>query len=52
MKLSRALFRPARISRDLEAVSSGKPQRIERRAKNKIVGRALAKVGFWCWLWL
>jgi len=51
MKLSRALFRAARISRDLEALSSGKPQRIERREKNKIGGRALAKVGSWRWLW-
>ena len=51
MKLSRALFRAARISRDLEAVSSGKPRRIERRAKNRIVGRLLVRAGFWRWLW-
>lgn len=51
MRLSNFLFKTARITRDLEAVSSGKPKRIERRAKNRIVGRALARAGFWRWLW-
>lgn len=51
MKLSRILFRAARVSRDVEAISSGKPKRIERRAKNRIVGRVLSRAGFWRRLW-
>jgi hypothetical protein len=51
MNLSRILYRAARVSRDIEAVSSGNPRRISRRAKNKIVGRALGRAGFWRRLW-
>ena len=51
MKLSRMLFRAARVSRDLEVVSGGKPRRVARRVKDRVVGRALAKAGFWRWLW-
>ncbi len=45
------LFRLARRSADIDAVLSGDPKKIERRAKNKIVGRALARAGFWGRLW-
>lgn len=51
MKLSSALFKAARLSRDLAAVSSGKPRRLGRRVKNHVVGRVLARTGFWRWLW-
>lgn len=51
MNLSRLLFRAARLSRDVDAVSSGKPRRIARRTKSHVVGRALARVGFWRRLW-
>ncbi len=50
-RLSAMLFRTARRVDDLEALASGNPKRIERRVKNRIVGRALARVGFWRWLW-
>ena len=32
-------------------LASGNPRRITRRAKNKIVGRALARAGVWRMLW-
>ena len=40
-----------RRSYGLEAVASGDPKRIGRRAKNKILGRALGRSGFWRTLW-
>lgn len=49
--LSPILYKAARTARDVEAVSSGDPKRIERRAKNRIVGRLLGRAGFWRWLW-
>ena len=51
MSLRRSLYRSARILGDVEAVGSGNPERIARRAKNKIVGRALGRSGFWRSLW-
>jgi hypothetical protein len=36
---------------DLEALASGNPKRIERRVKNRLVGGALGRLGFWRWLW-
>lgn len=45
------LFRLARASADAKAVTSGNPTRIGRRAKNKLVGRALGRAGFWRRLW-
>lgn len=49
--LTSLLFRTARRADDLEALASGNPKRIERRVKNRLVGRALARAGFWRWLW-
>jgi hypothetical protein len=51
MRISSLFYRLARTSRDVEAISSGNPERIARRAKNKIVGRALGRLGFWRKLW-
>ncbi len=39
----------ARLLGDLNALST--PAKTRRRVKNKIVGRALGKAGFWSWLW-
>jgi hypothetical protein len=36
---------------DAEALASGNRKRIARRAKNKILGRALGRSGFWRFLW-
>ena len=51
MSLRRNLYRSARILGDAEAVASGDPKRIERRAKNKLLGRALGRSGIWRLLW-
>jgi hypothetical protein len=49
--LSSQLFKAARVADDIEAVESGNPKRMERRAKNVAVGRLLGRAGFWRWLW-
>jgi hypothetical protein len=49
--LSSQLYRSARLSRTLEALQSGNPQKVRRRAKNIVLGRALARAGFWNRLW-
>jgi len=55
MRLSSFLFRAARVARDVDAVeksaASGNPEYVARRAKNKLVGRALGRIGFWRKLW-
>jgi hypothetical protein len=45
------LYELARTWNDIKAVASGKPGRIVRRGKNKLLGRALGRVGFWRRLW-
>jgi hypothetical protein len=45
--LSSNLFRAARVVDDVEAVESGNPSKMARRAKNVAVGRGLAKAGLW-----
>lgn len=51
MRLSRFLYRAARTANDVEAITSGKPERIARRAKNRLLGRLLGKAGVWRKLW-
>ncbi|MGB2695173.1 MAG: hypothetical protein WBD55_08305 [Dehalococcoidia bacterium] len=51
MNITRLLFRLARLSSDTKAVASGDPKRIGRRTKNKLLGRALGRAGFWRRLW-
>ncbi|HEY5277261.1 MAG TPA: hypothetical protein VIK38_12165 [Coriobacteriia bacterium] len=41
------LSRTARLANDVSLIASGNPHRIARRAKNKIVGRAIARAGIW-----
>jgi hypothetical protein len=50
-RLRRSLYRSARTLGDVEALASGDPKRITRRAKNKLLGRTLARAGFWRSLW-
>jgi hypothetical protein len=49
-KLSRRLTKAQKISRDIDAITSGKPDRIARRVKNRLLGRALRRVGLFKWL--
>lgn len=51
MSLRSSLYRSARMLGDAEAVASGNPKRITRRAKNRLIGRALGRGGFWRFLW-
>jgi len=51
MKLARSLFCSARLVRDVEAVTWGKPDCMARRVKNNVVGRLLDSLGFWRRLW-
>ncbi len=51
MKLTRSLYRLARLSNNIGALTSGSPKRMERRATNIVKGRILRKLGFWRWLW-
>jgi hypothetical protein len=45
------LFRAAQLSATASAVASGNPERVVRRGKNVIVGRALGRAGLWRRLW-
>lgn len=45
------LYRSARLANDLSVIASGNPNRIARRARNRIIGRALGRAGLWRLLW-
>jgi muconolactone delta-isomerase len=45
------LYAAARLANDVSTLASGDPQRMARRARNKIVGRALGRAGLWRLLW-
>jgi hypothetical protein len=45
------MYRAARLANDFSTLASGDPHRLARRAKNKIVGRALGRAGLWRMLW-
>jgi hypothetical protein len=51
VNLRSLLYKSARTLGDAEAVASGDPKRITRRVKNKVLGRALGRSGFWRFLW-
>lgn len=48
-KALRTINKASRIAKDIEAVASGNPKKIARRAKNKAKAKLLGKVGFWKW---
>lgn len=43
MKLTSWLYRMARLSRDAEVITSGKPEKMARRVKNKLLGRTIVR---------
>jgi hypothetical protein len=45
------MYAAARLANDVSTLASGDPRRIARRAKNKIIGRALGRAGLWRLLW-
>lgn len=45
------MYRAARLANDVSTLASGDPHRMARRAKNKIVGRAMGRAGIWRALW-
>jgi hypothetical protein len=51
MILRSSLYRSARLLGDAQVLASGNRKRITRRAKNKFLGRALGRSGFWRFLW-
>ena len=47
-KLVSNLYRLARLANDVSTVASGKPKRIARRVKNKLLGRTVVR-RLWKW---
>lgn len=48
-KALRQINKAGKIAKDVEAIASGDPKKIGRRAKNKAKAKALAKSKFWKW---
>jgi len=48
-KTLRKINKAASIAKDIEALASGNPKKIKRRAKNKAKAKLLAKSKFWKW---
>lgn len=51
MGITNLLYKLARLSADMKALSSGSAKKVGRRVKNKATGRALGKMGVWRRLW-
>lgn len=51
MNTRSTLYTAARRLGDMQALASGDPRRIARRASNVLVGRTLARSGMWRLLW-
>jgi hypothetical protein len=49
--LTSQLYRAARISNNLSALTSGNPKRVARRTENVALGRTLGRAGVWRRLW-
>jgi hypothetical protein len=45
------MYAAARLANDVSTLASGDSRRIARRAKSKIVGRALGRAGLWRLVW-
>lgn len=45
------LYKSARMANDISVITSGNPKRIQRRLKNKIIGRLIGRAGGWDRLW-
>ena len=51
LNVTGTLYRAARLSNDVGTIFSGKPSRMARRGKNKIIGRIFARLRIWRFLW-
>ncbi|MGQ9525178.1 MAG: hypothetical protein ACUVTZ_10110 [Armatimonadota bacterium] len=51
MGLARKLFKLARITKDIEVITSGQPDRIMRRAKNRLIWSLLNRNRWWRSIW-
>lgn len=51
MGLASKLFKLARITRDVEVLASGRPDRIARRAKNRLLWSVLNRSRWWRSMW-
>jgi hypothetical protein len=45
------MYRLARLTNTASAIASGNPERMMRRGRNIVIGRAAARAGIWRVLW-